>query len=111
MSRLNKGSHILKKAWENRAIIQKHSFQEMRDGNLAWFWEDNQQQEPSLLSEELTDLKNDTDNKGLLRVNDFQDQARNEGKWRIWKDLVYNEETPMKAQEETLVVILEQRRF
>ena len=59
-----KGSHIWNGAWENRAIIQKHGFWEIRDGNLAWFWEDNWQQEPNLCREELANLKNNTDNKG-----------------------------------------------
>eukprot|EP00253_Pinus_taeda_P032768 PITA_32768 len=35
MSGIIKGSHIWNKAWENRAIVQKHSFWEIRDGNLA----------------------------------------------------------------------------
>jgi len=33
----------MEQAWENIAIVQKHSFWEIRDGNLAWFWEDNWQ--------------------------------------------------------------------
>jgi len=38
---LIKGSHIWNLAWENRSIIQKHSFWEIRDGSLEIFWEDN----------------------------------------------------------------------
>ena len=83
MSGLIKGSHIWNKAWENRAIFQKHSFWEIRDGNLAWFWEDKWQQEPKLLREEFANIKNDIDNKRLLTVNDFWDQEKSEGKWRI----------------------------
>lgn len=71
MSGIIKGSHIWNKAWENRAIVQKHNFWEIRYGNLAWFSEDNWQQEPKLLREEFDNIKNDTDDKGLHRVNDF----------------------------------------
>eukprot|EP00253_Pinus_taeda_P019935 PITA_19935 len=51
MSRLINGSHIWNLSWENKAIIQQHSFWEIRDGNLARFWEDNWQQEPNLFRE------------------------------------------------------------
>jgi len=70
---LIKGSHIWNKAWENRAIVQQKSFWEIKVGNLAWFWEDNWQEEPKLVREGFANLKSDTDNKGLLRVNDFWD--------------------------------------
>jgi len=36
-----RGSQIWNKAWENRALVQKHSFSKIRNGKLAWFWEDN----------------------------------------------------------------------
>eukprot|EP00253_Pinus_taeda_P010732 PITA_10732 len=36
-----KGSAIWCRAWENRAVVQNHCFWEIRNGNLAWFWEDN----------------------------------------------------------------------
>jgi len=54
MSGLIKGSHIWNKSWENRAIVQKHSFWEIKDGNLAWFLEDNWHHEPKLLREEFS---------------------------------------------------------
>lgn len=108
---LIKGSHIWNKTLENRAIVQKHSFSEIRARNLAWFWEDNWQQEPKLLGEEFTNLKDDTDKKGLLRVNDFQDQEISQGKWRIWKNLVYSDDSLLKAHAEALTTILEQRNI
>eukprot|EP00253_Pinus_taeda_P033863 PITA_33863 len=76
MSGHTKGSHIWNSAWENRAMVQKHNFWEIRDGNLAWFLKDNWQQEPNLCREELANIKNDTENKGLLKVSDFWDQTR-----------------------------------
>ena len=111
MSRHIKGSHIWNNAWENRAIVQKHSFWEIKDGIPAWFCEDNWQQEPNLCREEIANLKDDTDNKGLLRVSDFWDQTIYKDKWRTWKNLGYSEETPLKAQAEALAVILEQRNI
>ena len=111
MSGFIKGSHIWNLSWENRAIVQKHSFWEIRAGNLARFWEDNWQQGPNLFREELTALKNDTDNKGLLMVSDLWDQVRNNGKWIIWKDLGYHEESPLKAQAVSLALDLEQKKI
>ena len=73
-----KGSHILNKAWQNRAIVQKQSFWEIRDGSFVSFWEDNWQQEPKILRENFDNLKKDTDDKGLHQVNDFLEQDRNE---------------------------------
>ena len=64
-----------------------------------------------MFREELTALKNDSDNKGLCMVSDFWDQVRNNGKWRIWKDLGYNEESPLKAQAGSLALALEQRKI
>jgi len=52
-----KGSYIWNKAWENRGLVQKNSFWEIREGDLALFWEDKWQQEPILLKEEFLDLK------------------------------------------------------
>ena len=41
-----KGSYIQNKAWENRRLVQENSFWEIREGDLALFWEDRWQQEP-----------------------------------------------------------------
>ena len=106
-----KGSHIWNLALENRGIVQHHSFWEIRAGNLARFWEDNWYQEPNLFKEGLSALKNDTDNKGLLMVRDFWDQVRDNGKWKMWKNLGYNEERPLKAQADSLALDLEKRKI
>lgn len=97
MSGWIKGSHIWNLSWENRGIVQHHSFWEIQTRNLTRFWEDNWQQELNLFKDEFTILKNDTDNKGLLMVSDFWDKVRNNDKWRIWKDLGHNEDSPLKA--------------
>ena len=64
-----------------------------------------------MFREELTDLKNETNNKGLCMVNGFWEQVRNYGKWKIWKDLGYREESPLKAQANSLAMVLEQRKI
>ena len=64
-----------------------------------------------MYKEELATLKNDTENKGLLMINDFWDQVRNNGKWRTLKDLGYKEESPLKAQANSLAMDLEQRKI
>eukprot|EP00253_Pinus_taeda_P025801 PITA_25801 len=60
-----RGSHIWNKAWDNRGLVQENIFWEIREGDLALFWEDIWQQEPILLQEDLEDLKAKTDTKGL----------------------------------------------
>jgi len=94
MTRTIKGSHIWNKAWENRDLVQKNSFWEIREGDLALFWEDRWQQEPTLLREEFLDLKKETDTKGLLRVKYFWDQPSLEDKWRTWKNTELGMTTP-----------------
>ena len=51
------GSYIWNKPWENSRLVQEKSFWEIRDGNLALFWEDKWQQESILVKEEFLDLK------------------------------------------------------
>lgn len=58
---LIKGPLISNLTWENRAIVQKHSFWEIRDGNLTWFREDYLQQEQYFFRDGLTSLKNDNE--------------------------------------------------
>eukprot|EP00253_Pinus_taeda_P029948 PITA_29948 len=41
MTRQVKGSVIWNREWVNRALVQNHNFWEIKNGNLAWFWEDN----------------------------------------------------------------------
>lgn len=66
-----KGLHIWNKAWENRGLVQENSVWEIREGDLALFWEDKWQQEPILLNEDLGDLKEETNTKGLFKVKVF----------------------------------------
>lgn len=45
-----KGSHIWNRAWDNRILVQKNSFWEIRVSDLVLFWEDKWQQEPIMLT-------------------------------------------------------------
>eukprot|EP00253_Pinus_taeda_P008423 PITA_08423 len=40
-----------------------------------------------------------------------KESTKNKGKWRIWNKLVYSDETPLKAQAESLAEVLEQRNI
>eukprot|EP00253_Pinus_taeda_P017267 PITA_17267 len=106
-----KGSVIWNRAWENRALIQNHSFWENRNGNLAWFLEDNWQQEDNLRSEELADIHIDTINKGLRWVSDYWDQSRNNGKWITWKLLDYSGMGMLHTQAIALKGLLYKRKI
>jgi len=44
-------------------------------------------------------------------VSDYWDQSRNNGKWRIWKLLVYNEMKMLKTQAKSLEDILDKRQI
>jgi len=68
-----KGSHIWKRAWENRSLVQKNSFWEIRAEDLALFWEDKLRQESTLLIEDFLSLKQKIDSQGLNKVKDFCD--------------------------------------
>eukprot|EP00253_Pinus_taeda_P024545 PITA_24545 len=97
-----KGSHILNNAWDSRGLVQGNSFWEIRDGNLALFWEDRWQQEPILLKENLRDLKEEIATKGLSKVKEFWDQTNSMGKWRTWRKFDFRDDSPLKAKAETL---------
>ena len=106
-----KGSTIWNRAWENRALVQNDSFWEIRNGNLAWFWEDNWQQDDNLQSEELVDIHTDNINKGLRWVSDYWDQARNDEKWRTWKLPDYNGMGMLHTQSIALQGLLDKRQI
>eukprot|EP00253_Pinus_taeda_P005771 PITA_05771 len=110
MTGIIKCSYIWNKAWENRGLVQKNIFWEIREGDLALFWEDKWQQKPTLLKEEFLDLKKETDTKRLLRVKDFWDQTNSEGKWRTWKNIHYTDDNPLKAKAEAQLIMLGQRK-
>ena len=64
-----------------------------------------------MLREDFSNLKNDTDTKRLLRVNEFLDQTNSGGKWRIWKEMEYRNNAPLKAQVDALTSILDERNI
>jgi len=106
-----KGSAIWNRAWENRALVQNHSFWEIRNGNLAWFWEDNWQQEENLRSEELANIHIDTIKKGLRCISDYWDQSRNNWKWRTWKLPDYRGMGMLHTQAIVLKGLLDKRQI
>eukprot|EP00253_Pinus_taeda_P022800 PITA_22800 len=109
MSRIIKGSYIWNRAWENRSLVQKNSFWEIRAGDLALFWEDKWQQEPTLLTENFVSLKQETDAQGLIKVKDFWDLTHISGKWRSWRNIDCREDNPLKIKAEALGGLLKQR--
>ena len=66
------GSQIWKTANMQRAIIQKHSFWEIKAGDKALFWEDSWQQIPRLKSLVLDlDIQNYISRNNHLTVKEF----------------------------------------
>eukprot|EP00253_Pinus_taeda_P022226 PITA_22226 len=85
------------------------SFWEIRDGDLALFWEDKWQQKPTLLKDEFLGLKHETDNQGLVKVKDFWEHAHNTGKWRTWRKIDGREDRTLNSKAQTLKRMLDQR--
>lgn len=81
-----KGSVIWNQAWENRAIIQKHSFWEIGNRNKALFWEDDWQQRSKLDQDQYQQIKTNMQNKGRNRVSQYWKPRADEDRWRIWLD-------------------------
>jgi len=104
-----KGSAIWNKAWENKGLVQGNSFWEIREGDLALFWEEKWQREPKLLTEDFWNLKHETDTQGLTRVKYFQDDTHNNGKWRKWKNIECRNDGMLNTKVEALGKMLEQR--
>ena len=104
-----KGTLIWNKAWENREVVQKNSFWEISEGDLALFWEGKWQQEPNLLKEEFFRLKHETDKQGLVKVKYFWENSHNAGKWTIWKKIESREDRTLNSKAESLKRMLDQR--
>eukprot|EP00253_Pinus_taeda_P017769 PITA_17769 len=81
----------------------------IREGDLALFWEDKWQQEPNLLKEEFLGLKHETDNQGLVKVKDFWENPHNVGKWRIWKKIEGREDRTLNSKAKSLKRMLDHR--
>eukprot|EP00253_Pinus_taeda_P008440 PITA_08440 len=109
MSGNMKGSPIWNKAWENRGVVQKNSFWEIKEGDLALFWEDKWQKEPTLLKDEFLGLKHEIDKQGLVKVKDFWEHSHNTGKWRTWRKIDGREDRTLNSRGDTLKRILDQR--
>eukprot|EP00253_Pinus_taeda_P017157 PITA_17157 len=97
--------------WENRGLVQENSFWEIREGDLALFWEARWQQEPIQLKEDLEEIKVEADTKGLSKVKDFWDQTNSIDKWRTWRNFSFRDDNPLKAKAETLMRELDQRKI
>eukprot|EP00253_Pinus_taeda_P024695 PITA_24695 len=47
----------------------------------------------------------------LKESNSSWAKDKKKGKWRVWKNLIYSEDSPLKTQAEALTAILEQRKI
>jgi hypothetical protein len=80
------GSNIWNTAWQNRALVQNHSFWEIKDGGSALFWQDSWQHLKPLDSmEELNDLKRALHQHTPSKVKYFWAAHSTQQQWRRWK--------------------------
>jgi ribonuclease HI len=80
------GSNIWNTAWQNRGIIQKHAFWEIRNGGSARFWQDSWQQlKPLQELDELAPLHLALNQLPAPKVRDLWKPVDAEHPWRQWK--------------------------
>ena len=83
------GSNICNTAWQNKDIIQKHAFWEIRNGDSARFWQDSWQQlKPLNELAELTPLQQALNQAPSLKVKDLWKPLEVEQTWRQWKNSI-----------------------
>lgn len=82
-----KGSPIWKATSNQRSIIQKHSFWEIRNGNLASFFTDAWQQ-LQLVNQILVapNLETTLGDRGMLKVKDMWKDETSPSQFKHWKD-------------------------
>jgi hypothetical protein len=101
------GSMIWKNAYNNRVIVQTHSFWEIREGASALFWEDAWKQENKLtLCESLRNTKDKLKVVGWHRVQQYWQNTGNlepftYQKWRTGKQLAPKISTEERNQLES----------
>jgi hypothetical protein len=79
------GSNIWNIAWQNKDIIQKHSFWEICNGDSTGFWQDSWQQlKPLNELAELTPLQQALNQAPSLKVNDLWKPLEASQTWRQW---------------------------
>jgi hypothetical protein len=80
------GSNIWNTTWNNRMLIQKHTFWEIRNGEHSLFWQDSWQQQPPLTSiEDLNPLYQQMQSRDSLHVKDLWKENALHQPWRRWK--------------------------
>ena len=77
------GSNIWNTAWQNKDLIQKHAFWEIRDGGSVRFWQDSWQQlKPLKELAELTPLQQVINQDPPLKVKDLWKPLEARQTWR-----------------------------
>jgi hypothetical protein len=96
------GSNIWNTTWQNRPLIQRHAFWEVRNGESALFWQDSWQQLSPLCDlEDLNPLKQNLHPNIFQRVRDLWNLTHRNQPWRQWKiertELQLTEDTDLQA--------------
>ena len=107
-----KGSSIWNLASQNRELINKFSFCEIRNGSIAQFSEEAWQQRDKLV--EIQTIQNTYQKvamMGLKRVKDYWKEEETDEIWRIWRKPEEWDETIDEAQREILIKELDTRRI
>lgn len=81
-----KGSSIWNLASQNRELINKFAFWEIRNGSTAQFWEEAWQQRDRLV--DIQTIQNTYQKAamiGLKRVKDYWKEEETDETWRIWR--------------------------
>lgn len=80
------GSLIWTTAKQNRHLVVNHAFWEIRNGQIAFFWNDSWQQLPILVQEAWADtFCTPATQAGLTKVADYWRDNPMDATWRCWK--------------------------
>eukprot|EP00253_Pinus_taeda_P031603 PITA_31603 len=83
-----KGSSIWNLASQNRSIINRHAFWEIRGGRNARFWEEGWQQRDRLVNiQTLQNIQQKALREGRKYVKYYWREGESEGIWRKWRKL------------------------
>lgn len=92
------GSNIWNTAWQNKDLVQKHAFWEIRNGSSTEFWQDSWQQlKPLTDLPELAPLRHVLNQTPSSKVKDLWKPWAADQTWRQWKTSHLELEAPPEA--------------
>jgi len=107
-----KGSSIWDLASQNRNIVNKYTFWEIRGGGTARFWEEEWQQKDKMTNiHNLQSIRQNAVREGSELVRDYWEEGETNGIWRKWRKPEEWNENIDKEQQRIYIKELESRKI